>query len=64
LDFIHKLSIANKEANETHYWLRLLKDSEQIGEREYSSINQDCEEILKLLSSIIKTTKLRNETKK
>ena len=55
-DFIHKLSIANKEANETHYWLRLLKDSELIID-EAMFLLTDCEELLKLLTSIIKTTK-------
>lgn len=55
-DFIHKLSVANKEANETHYWLRLLRDSEvDIGET--TPLLNDCEELLRLLTSIIKTTK-------
>lgn len=56
-DFIHKLSIALKEANETEYWLDLLKETEFISEKEYISIQADIKEILKLLVSIIKTSK-------
>lgn len=55
-DFIHKLSIANKEANETRYWLRLLRDSEIIG-NEHVSLQNDCEELLRLLTAILKSTK-------
>ena len=56
-DFIHKMNIALKEANETVYWLMLLKDSEYIDESSFNSINTECVEILKLLISIVKTTK-------
>ena len=56
-DFINKMSIALKEANETEYWLMLLKDSNYISENSFESINNDCTEILKLLISIIKTSK-------
>ena len=56
-DFIHKLSIALKEANETEYWLCLLKDSDYIDEKMFTSIHRDCLELIKLLTSIIKTTK-------
>jgi four helix bundle protein len=55
-DFIHKLSVANKEANETHYWLRLLRDSE-VDTNEVIPLINDCEELLKLLTAIIKSTK-------
>jgi len=55
-DFIHKLSIANKEANETHYWLRLLKDSEVSTDEAILLLN-DCEELLRLLTAIIRTAK-------
>ncbi|TAL57828.1 MAG: four helix bundle protein [Bacteroidetes bacterium] len=55
-DFIHKLSVANKEANETHYWLRLLRDSDIIG-KEYLYLQNDCEELIRLLTAIIKSTK-------
>lgn len=56
-DFIHKMNIALKETNETVYWLMLLKDSEYIDESSFNSINTECVEILKLLISIVKTTK-------
>ena len=56
-DFINKMSIALKEANETEYWLMLLKDSHYISESSFSSINNDCTELLKLLISIVKTSK-------
>ena len=56
-DFIHKLSIALKESNETDYWLELLFQSKYINEIEYNSIKIDVEEIIKLLVSIIKTSK-------
>lgn len=56
-DFIHKLDIANKEANETHYWIMLLRDSQLIEERLASSYIIQCEELQKLLNSSIKTAK-------
>lgn len=56
-DFIHKLSIAQKEINETIYWLELLNATEYITNIEFESINNDAIEILKLITSIIKTTK-------
>jgi len=56
-DFIHKLGIAQKEAYETHYWLRLLTDSEYIDQQSSISLITDCEEILKLITSSIKTSK-------
>ena len=58
-DFIHKLSIGLKEANETKYWLDLLLATEFINNRMYNSINQDCEELLKLLIASVKTSKQR-----
>lgn len=51
------MSIALKEANETDYWIELLFQSGEISEQSYSSIKQDISELLKLLVSIIKTTK-------
>ncbi len=56
-DFIHKLSIALKEANETEYWLMLLKDSQYITEQSFLSIDTDRKELIKLLVSIIKSSK-------
>ena len=58
-DFIHKLKISLKEANETQYWLELLKDSQFIDENAFTSINNECIELLKLLTSII--NKCKNE---
>ena len=57
MDFINKLSIALKEANETIYWLELLHDSDFIDDKSFNSIHDDGLEILKLLISIIKTSK-------
>ena len=57
LDFIHKVAIAQKEAEETLYWLVLLKRTNFLTEAQYSSMNQDCVEIKKLLTSIIVTSK-------
>jgi four helix bundle protein len=57
-DFISKLSIALKEAVETDYWIRLLKEAGYLTETEFSSIHADCKELEKLLTSIIKTTRL------
>jgi four helix bundle protein len=59
LDFIHKLSIALKEANETSYWLSIFKDIGYIDEKMFKSINEDCLELVKILAAIIKTTKSR-----
>jgi len=59
-DFIHKLSISLKEANETEYWIDLLYYSEFIEEISYKSIIADCQELLKLLISVIKTSKQNN----
>lgn len=56
-DFLNKMNVALKEANETEYWLMLMRDTEYINEKEFQSIKNDCSEILKLLISIIKSTK-------
>jgi four helix bundle protein len=56
-DFLNKMNVALKEANETEYWLMLLKDTNYISENEFTSIVKDCKEILRLLISIVKTTK-------
>ena len=47
-DFTAKVSIAQKEARETHYWLRLLRDSEYLTEKQSESIIDECEELIKL----------------
>ncbi len=56
-DFIHKLSISLKEANETAYWLELLEQSGYLEKEHYDSMYFDCVELLKLLTSIIKKSK-------
>lgn len=56
-DFIAKLSISYKEARETHYWLRLLNDTGYINNKLFESLVKDCNEILKILYSIIKSSK-------
>ncbi|NND51395.1 MAG: four helix bundle protein [Flavobacteriaceae bacterium] len=58
-DFVYKLSISLKEARETKYWLNLLKDSNYINEDLFNKSNEECEELIKILSSIILTTKER-----
>ena len=56
-DFINKLSVSLKEANETDYWLNLLKDSNYIDEKSFLSMEEDCGELIALLVSSIKTVK-------
>ena len=58
-DFIHKLSIGLKESNESKYWLDLLFATEFITKKMYESLNKDCEELLKMLTASVKTSKLR-----
>ncbi len=60
-DFVHKMNIALKEANETEYWLMLLKDSGYIDENSFNSIHPENIELIKLLVSIVKTSRLNNE---
>jgi four helix bundle protein len=56
-DFVHKMAIAQKEINETLYWLELLSETEYITTTEFESINTDAVEIIKMLTSSIKTAK-------
>lgn len=56
-DFVHKMAIAQKEMNETLYWLELLKETEYLSLQQFESINTDAVEIIKLITTIIKTTK-------
>ena len=53
-DFVSKMKIALKEANETQYWLQLLRETNYISEKEFSSIDEDLLEILKILTAICK----------
>lgn len=59
-DFLHKLSISYKEARETHYWLRLLRDSNYISKEESIDLINRCNELLRIIGSIQKTVKFRN----
>jgi len=62
-DFINKLSVALKEANETNYWLSILKDSKYITQAMFDSIEPEIKELIKMLVSSIKTVKKRNNEK-
>jgi four helix bundle protein len=58
-DFIHKLAIANKEAFETNYWLRLLMDCDLLTKSQAASLLADCDELQRILVASIKTSKRR-----
>lgn len=57
-DFLSKMSIASKEARETHYWLRLIRDSRILDCSALEEILTEAEEISKMLTAIVKTTKI------
>ena len=59
-DFIHKFSIAQKEANETQYWLELLHKTDFIDQKMFKSLNDDIIEIQKIITSIIISSKKKN----
>jgi len=61
IDFIHKLAIAQKEANETIYWLELLFKTKFIDKKMFNSLKNDLIEIQKILTSIIITSKKKNK---
>ena len=63
-DFSSKISIAYKEAKETHYWLRLLEATDYINRKQFDSLIKDCDEICKLLFSILKTSRINVSDKK
>ena len=56
-DFTNKMNIALKEASETIYWLEILKDTGYIDDKLFSSLNNDCEEFIRMLVSTVKTSK-------
>ena len=60
-DFISKLNIALKEAGETDYWLDVIHSAEYFSDQEFESLRKDNDELLKLLTSIIKTTKEKDK---
>ena len=57
-DFLNKMNIALKEANETQYWIELLRDSGYLSSEESLSIYDNANELIRLLASIVKSTKL------
>ena len=63
-DFIHKMAIAQKEANETDYWIELLYQSEYLKEEQFNSIIKDIKELSKIIASIIITSKENKYAKK
>ncbi|MDR2912373.1 MAG: four helix bundle protein [Alistipes sp.] len=56
-DFIHKMAVAQKESNETIYWLNLMVETEYVSKHEFESIHDDAVEIIKMITSSIKTVK-------
>jgi len=56
-DFVHKLSVALKEAVETEYWLNLLRDSEFLSQEQAESMLSDCLELIRILTASIRTSK-------
>ncbi len=60
-DFSNKISIAYKEAKETHYWLRLLNETRYMDQTSFDSMMIDCNELCKLLFSILKTTRINKK---
>lgn len=58
-DFIHKLAIANKEAFETHYWLRILRDSGILTAKQADPLLAECDELQRMLVAALKTAKSR-----
>ena len=60
-DFAHKTGVARKELNETLYWLELLLQTEYITQTEYDSLSADAIEIIKILTTSIKTAKNIND---
>lgn len=56
-DFIHKMAIAQKEINETIYWLELLAETNFLTKEQFDSINSDATDLIRLITSIIKSTK-------
>ncbi len=62
-DFLNKLMVALKEANETQYWINLLYDTDYISKTMHQSLLKDCKELVGLLVSITKTLKNKGITK-
>ena len=60
-DFIHKLSIAQKECDESLYWLELMFATNYLNEEQFQSMQRDCAELLKIIRSIIISSRSRNK---
>ena len=60
-DFIAKMSIARKEARETHYWLRLLKAAEIVPEEQLNDILNESEQTVRIVTAIVKTAQGEND---
>ncbi len=58
-DFLSKISISYKEARESHYWIRLLRDSNYLTKKQAESLLKDNEELLKIMGSIKKTMRMK-----
>lgn len=56
-DFRNKMSIALKEANETEYWLSILRDTDYLNEKTFRSLSVDCVELIKMLIATVKTSR-------
>ena len=56
-DFVSKMNIALKEADETAYWLELLNETDYIDDTQFSSMYSDCEELVRLLNAIVSSTR-------
>ena len=63
-DFLSKMSIAYKEADESDYWLNLLHDNGYLDDEQFDSLEKDIDRILKILTSIVKTMKEKIEARK
>lgn len=59
-DWVHKYSISQKECSETMYWIDLLYSTDFISEKEFTSISQDCVEVLKLLTAAVLSLKKKS----
>ena len=57
MDFLSKLNIALKEADETEYWLDLLHETKYLDDKQYTSLNNDCVELIKMLTASIRKLK-------
>ena len=61
-DFRHKMAIAQKEINEAIYWIELLNETHYLEQKQFESINSDAVELIKLITTIIKSSKAKLTT--